>query len=469
MSTQKYHSEPLPPLQEVDLNDQAWNEIVTTRLPANLEEQARALKAWTRKRGLATVTDLLRALLVYAVCQYSFRELGMWAVLKGVGSLSERAWRKRFEKAQPWIEWLLSSLLGINQRPSWLPEQAGRVLVVDATRWKTLAGTGDDVRLHQCYDLHAGRMEQVEVTDRHQAEALAHFRLQEGDLVMTDAGYQVARGVEQVQESKAFLLQRTSAYLLHLEDEQGEVIDVKKRVQGQTADSIREVKGFVRLPESGKRAEVRLLCYHLPEEQAKKARDRKEAKLKKRQGPKFNADLVWWASWVLLVTTTDKAVWSGADLVRLYRARWQIELFFKRLKQCLRLHALDFKDWQRARCIVHLNLIVWWLQEQEAAWMRDLLSAVLTPSVGPIEDERAIREEDQEDEWIISTWTVAHFCCEELRTFLRGTWSRERKQQCEEYLRRYVRSRKRKREHRETEQRAWLQARSSQPMVASIA
>lgn len=90
MSTQKYHSEALPPLQERDLNDEGWNEIVSSRLPANLEEQARALKAWTRKRGLRTVTDLLRALLVYAVCQYSFRELGMWAVLKGIGTLSER-------------------------------------------------------------------------------------------------------------------------------------------------------------------------------------------------------------------------------------------------------------------------------------------------------------------------------------------------------------------------------------------
>jgi hypothetical protein len=312
-------------------------------------------------------------------------------------------------------------------------------------------------------------MEQVEVTDRHQAEALSHFKWQEGDLVMTDAGYQVGRGVEQVQESKAFLLQRTTASHLRLLDEQGEVIDVKKRVQGQRADSIREIKGFVRLPESGKRAEIRLLCYHLPEEQAKKARDRKEASLKKRHGKQFNTELVWWASWVLLVTTTDKAVWSGPDLVRLYRARWQIELFFKRLKQCLRLHEIDFKDWQRARCIVYLNLIVWGLQEQEASWMRDLLSAVLTPSVGPVEDERAIREQDQEEDWIISTWTVAHFCCEELRTLLRGAWSRERKQQCEEYLRRYVRSHKRKREHRETEQRAWLQARISQSMEASVA
>jgi hypothetical protein len=86
MSTPLHHSEPLPPLQEVDLNDAAWNEVVATRLPADLEAQARRLKAWSRQRGLRSVSELLRALLVYACCQYSFRELGMWAVLKGVGS-----------------------------------------------------------------------------------------------------------------------------------------------------------------------------------------------------------------------------------------------------------------------------------------------------------------------------------------------------------------------------------------------
>ena len=55
MSNKKYHSEPLPPMQEVDLNDAAWNEIVSTRLPANLEEQARQLKAWKRKREVSSV------------------------------------------------------------------------------------------------------------------------------------------------------------------------------------------------------------------------------------------------------------------------------------------------------------------------------------------------------------------------------------------------------------------------------
>ena len=53
-------------------------------------------------------------------------------------------------------------------------------LVMDATRFKTRGGCGDDVRLHQSYDLRTGRMVQVSVTDRHQGESLAHFQLQAG-------------------------------------------------------------------------------------------------------------------------------------------------------------------------------------------------------------------------------------------------------------------------------------------------
>jgi hypothetical protein len=113
----------------------------------------------------------------------------MWAVLKGIGSLSERAWRKRLEQSQRWIAWLLSDLLGVHQRPAWLPEGVGRVRLIDATRWKTVGGTDDDVRLHQSYDLATGKMDQVQLTTRYQAESLSHFAMAEGDLMVTDAGY----------------------------------------------------------------------------------------------------------------------------------------------------------------------------------------------------------------------------------------------------------------------------------------
>jgi hypothetical protein len=207
-----------------------------------------------------------------------------------------------------------------------------------------------------------------------------------------------------------------------------------------------------------------VLCYRLPAEEARKARERKAARLRKKHGPNYNQELVWWASWVLLVTTTDAAQWSGRDLLRLYRARWQIELLFKRIKQCLHLHAVPVKDWERASCLLHLNLIGWWLQEQEAAWLRGVLSSVLAPDPEAIREWESDEERDvrQEAEGILSSWTLAHFCCEQVRTMLRGAWTRQRIQHCQHALRRYVSSRKRKRGHRESEQRAWLQTRCSQ-------
>ena len=101
----------------------------------------------------------------------------MWAVLKGIGSLSERAWRKRLDQSRAWVAWLLNEVLAIHQTPSWLAPGEGRVLIVDASRFKTLAGSGDDMRLHLCYDLRGGKMEQVQLTDQHQAESAFALRV----------------------------------------------------------------------------------------------------------------------------------------------------------------------------------------------------------------------------------------------------------------------------------------------------
>ena len=44
---------------------------------------------------------------------------------------------------------------------------------------------------------------------------------------------------------------------------------------------------------------MRVVCYRLPQEQAKLARERKAAKLRKKYGPHYNQELVGWAGWVM--------------------------------------------------------------------------------------------------------------------------------------------------------------------------
>ena len=84
------------------------------------------------------------------------------------------------------------------------------------------------------------------------------------------------------------------------------------------------------------RSPVRLLAAQLPPAAAAGARRRVYRKAhKKGRTPSANAVLL--ADWVRLITTLEARAWPRADVVRLYRARWQVALVCKRMKQLRRL------------------------------------------------------------------------------------------------------------------------------------
>ncbi|MCA1600041.1 MAG: hypothetical protein LC769_13720, partial [Chloroflexi bacterium] len=227
-----HHTDPLAAVQLPPLVADTWTTEVLPRLPAELEAQARALKAFQRKRGVAQATDLLRALLAYVLCAPSFRRLGAWAVLLGLADMSDTAWRKRLAAANLWLLWLLSELLSAPPTPL-PPCQRGRILLVDATMLRQPGGTGDDWRLHTAYDLVAGRLSHVTLTDRHTAESLVHYALQVGDIVVADGGYGYRRSVATVVHQQADGVFRIHPNTFPLEDAAGQPLDVARWLQRQ--------------------------------------------------------------------------------------------------------------------------------------------------------------------------------------------------------------------------------------------
>ncbi|HEY4036805.1 MAG TPA: transposase [Ktedonobacteraceae bacterium] len=420
--------------QGIKLIDQEWEKQVLTRIPAETEEQAFKLGAFVRCREITSVGDLLRALLAYVLCVSSFRQLGSWAVLLGVANISDTAWRKRLHGANAWLLWLLGALLcgpqvACEQRTS---SAFGRVILVDGTRLKQVGGTGDDWRMHCAYDLRASRLIQVHVTDKHTAESLQHFQLQRFDLLIADRGYGYRKNIAYAYQQQAYVILRFVPSTCPLLDRYGQPLDVvawlqqvKKGKHCRNAWCIHE----------GKKYHVRIIASALPPEKAAKSRKKREQEAK-RKGKQLQPDTLFLVGWSLLITNLPKRPWSYQHILQLYRARWQIELLFKRMKQMMDMHVTRSKTPQGCESSLLAWLVVWALQEQEAHEARDVLRHVHHCLDSPVLD---IPEGE------LSPWLLTKICLQTILITIQGHWTRSRLDLCLPYLQRFLYGSPRKR------------------------
>lgn len=190
MPVRSHHTRSAPPPQTPAAAHASWLAEVVPQLPPAMDAHARTLGAFQRKRAFACPSDLLRGLRCYALSTGGFRWLGVWGVLTGVADLSAPAWHAALIRSRTWLLWLLGELLVANDRPVWITQRIrGRVWVMDASMLGQPGQAGDAWRLHTGFDLIAGRVGQLHLTNRSTGERLAHFAFQPGDLVLLDAGY----------------------------------------------------------------------------------------------------------------------------------------------------------------------------------------------------------------------------------------------------------------------------------------
>jgi len=346
-----------------------WPEV-RSRLPADfdLEATARSRGAFTRAREVKNAEMLLRLALAYGGCGMSLRETCAWAGAAGIANLSNPSLIDRLVKAAPWLGDIVTALIAEQAKVPAGRWAGYRLRALDGTSICQPGADRTTWRLHVGYDLATGQVDQLELTDVHGAENLQRLTYVPGDIVLGDRYYAKPRDLRPVIDAGADFIVRTGWNSLRLLQPDGEPLDLFAVLAAQ-AEQEGEVQ--VRIHEGTTGAPppepliLRLVIRRKDPEQAE-AEQKRLLKDAKKRGKQPDPRSLEAAKYILILTSLPADTFSTADVLTLYRFRWQIELAFKRMKSLAGLDGLPAKKPELAQAWIYAKLIAVLMAEQIA-------------------------------------------------------------------------------------------------------
>ena len=293
-------------------------------LPQNLSGLAVQTGAVERFRNIRNGEDLLYACTLCALPGDTF-ESAARALRQTQGvKISAPGLFLRFEKCEGFLKEVFTHLLKHTRcEGSYLAGR--RAVIVDATM---LAGPGADRTsqvLHVRYNPATGLPDNVEITDCRGGERFQRHEFEAGSLVIADRGYGHSKGILSVLESSCSVLVRFEFESMRLHRPDGSRI---RPIEAKALLDGRDCGEF----------EVRLPGWDQP--------------LRALASRNDEGRIVW------LLTDLSAEQLSLGQARGIYSARWQVELFFKRLKSLLDLDKLPTRDGPSARPWIWAKLIL---------------------------------------------------------------------------------------------------------------
>lgn len=368
-----------------------WDDILAW-LPEDLDTTAKETGALVRKRAIRSGGDLLRLVMGYTVLDLSLRGVAAWAARIGLAEMSDVAVLQRLKNAESFIAYLLAWMIGVNHVYPVRFQEPLRVRLVDATTVSAPGSKGTDWRLHLGYDAVRGLVDHVEITDARGGEHLGRFEPGPGDLILGDRGYAHGRRIADAIDNGAHVLVRIGHSAVRLWKADGERFDplefATRRRQGPgRPPRVEEAAAYVQ-GDDGRRHEVRIICIRKSREAAEQERRRirREAK---RRGRQPTARTLKAAAFTWLVCSAPADLIEARVASELYRVRWQVELFFKRLKSLGDLDHLRAFDPALARTYILGKLLAMALADRVTAGA-EAFSPWGVPLITPCDESMAV-------------------------------------------------------------------------------
>ena len=350
-------------MTESDLEVSKDFEYLMRCLPEGWREKAKELGALRRCRKVPDAERLLRTLLIHLAEGCSLRETAVRAKEGGIMDLSDVAIMDRLRMSGEWFRWMTTELMQawVARQPATVFGSKWKVRVVDGTRIKEPGPTGSCWCIHYCIDLPSLACHELKVFDKHgNGESFTQFSVEPGDLFVGDRAYGVRPGIFHVVGAGGDVLARFAMSNLPLQNPQGRAFDLLKHLR--TLRGTRIGQWPVRLEWKNQTLQG-WVCAIGKSRQATEKAQKHIWRQSQKNGTKPRPETLESAAYTFVFTTVGPEDLQPAQVLEMYRGRWQIEIVFKRLKSILGLGHLRKTDPQAATSWIQGKLLVAFLIE----------------------------------------------------------------------------------------------------------
>jgi hypothetical protein len=297
-------------------------EKIIEMLPENWEKTAKETGAFVRPREIKTAKNFMKLIFLYIIHGMSLLEVALTAKLKGIAEISDVGFMKRFANCNEYFKEILKKLQPIAtsnyKKPKYLEKYD--VKIADVSRVVSGGKTKITHHLHYAINPYEMKSEQYKITSQKTGESLRNFEVSPKDMWIGDRAYGTKTSIEHC-------LKNGGNFIFRIKKGAFDIYS-SKRTKMNLITKLNNIKDGDYLD---------WLCYFINSEN--KLVQIRICAMKKPKNVKEldenDDDTAFMNNYIVVVTSIKKKEAGSSEILDAYRIRWQVELYFKRLKSLL--------------------------------------------------------------------------------------------------------------------------------------
>lgn len=323
-------------MKQIEFKVEEDFEYLLSFLPEGWKDQAKSLGALTRCRKIPNAEILLRILLIHLAEGCSLRETALRARKGNIINISDVAIMDRLKQSIEWFRWMNIELMKrwIIKQPATVFGRQWNVRLVDGTRIKEPGPTGSSWIIHYSIGLPSLHCNELLISSpKSNGESFKLFNISKGDLIIGDRVYGVRSGIFHVKANGGEVLTRFVLGNLPLNNLQGSQFDLLEHLRSLKPNEIGDWDVVV--SDKDEQIKARVCAIKKSKQAAEKAIKKIIRQAQKNGIKNIKQETIEAAKYTYIFTTIKRDQLTKANVLEMYRGRWQIEMVFKRLKSIM--------------------------------------------------------------------------------------------------------------------------------------